>query len=52
MNEKQAFDVIKEIVNVAVKRGLFESIEATQAASMALNIISEKLNTNDQANAQ
>lgn len=52
MNEQQAFDVLKEIVNVAVKRGLFENIEATNAAATALQVIKEKLNTNDQANAQ
>lgn len=48
MNEKQAFDILKEIVNVAVKRGLFESIEATSAASLALQVISDKLNKDEQ----
>ena len=52
MNENQAFDVLKQIVDVAVKRGLFENIEATAAATEALKVISEKINANDQTNAQ
>ena len=49
MNEKQALEVLKEIVNVAVKRGLFENIEATSAAALALQVITEKINKDEQS---
>lgn len=42
MEKKQALEIIKQIINGAIKAGLFENIEAVNAVNTALLVLNEK----------
>lgn len=43
MNEKQALQILKEVLDAATKSGVFPNIDASFAAANAYNIISQKI---------
>jgi len=43
MNEKQALTIIKQVIDVSIKRGVFENVDAAVEVSNAFNYIAEKL---------
>jgi hypothetical protein len=43
MNEKTALEAIKTLIDVSIKRGVFENIDAAVEISNAFNYIAEKL---------
>jgi hypothetical protein len=43
MNEQQALQIFKTLIDVSIKRGVFENLEATLEINNALNFIAEKL---------
>jgi len=47
MEKKQALEIIKQVIDAAVKRGLFENIESTVAVNAALAILSEEIKENE-----
>ena len=47
MDKKQALEIIKQVIDAAVKRGLFENIESTVAVNAALATLSEEIKENE-----
>jgi hypothetical protein len=47
MNEKQALQAIKALIDVSIKRGVFENIDAAIEISNAFNYLAEKLMTKE-----
>lgn len=43
METKQALEILKQVIDAAIKRGLFENIEATIQVSNAFNKIATEL---------
>jgi hypothetical protein len=43
MNEQKALQAIKTLIDVSIKRGVFENIDAVVEMSNAFNYIAEKL---------
>ena len=50
MNHKQALEVIKAILDLAIQKGIFVKMDEAYTAITAINIIAEKLK-NEQDNA-
>lgn len=44
MNEKQAIEVIKQVLDLATSKGIFATINDSAAVIEAYNIISKKIN--------
>jgi hypothetical protein len=42
MEKKQALEIIKSVVNAAIKRGLFEDVESVNAVNSALLVLNEE----------
>lgn len=47
MNEKQAIEVIKQVLDLATAKGIFATINDSAAVIEAYNIISEKIKSNE-----
>ena len=47
MNEQKALQLIKTLIDVSIKRGVFENIDAAVEISNAFNYIAEKLLVKD-----
>ena len=48
MEKKQALDIIKQVIDAAIKRGLFENVESVTAVNTALLVLnSEEIIDND-----
>jgi len=43
MNEKQALTILKTLIDVSIKRGVFENLEATLEVNNAFNFVAEKI---------
>lgn len=43
MDEKQALQVLKDVLDAAIKGGVFPNIDASFTAANAYNIISQKI---------
>jgi hypothetical protein len=43
MNEQQALTIIKTLIDISIKRGVFENINAAIEVSNAFNFIADKL---------
>jgi hypothetical protein len=43
MDEQKALQLIKALIDVSIKRGVFENLEATLELSNAFNFVAEKL---------
>jgi len=41
MEKKQALDIIKQVIDAAIKRGLFENVESVTAVNTALLVLNE-----------
>lgn len=44
MNEKQALEIIKAVLDQATLKGVFQNIDSSAAAIQAFKIIADKLN--------
>jgi predicted transposase YdaD len=42
MDKQKALELIKQVIDQAVKRGLFENVETTMAVGQAFEIISKQ----------
>lgn len=49
MNEQQALTIIKTLIDVSIKRGVFENINAAIEVSNAFNFIAEKITPKENA---
>jgi hypothetical protein len=47
MEKQKALELIKQVVNQAVKRGLFENVETTVAVAQALETIAKELSKDE-----
>lgn len=47
MEKKQALDIIKQVIDAAIKRGLFENVESVTAVNTALLVLNEEVKDND-----
>ena len=47
MNNKQALELIKQLIDQSIKRGVFENAESVLAVSNAFNVISKELIKDD-----
>jgi hypothetical protein len=43
MEKKQALELIKQVIDAAVKRGLFDNIESTVAVNNAFTVIAQEI---------
>lgn len=43
MEKKQALEIIKQVIDAAVKRGLFDNVESTVAVNAAFSVLAEEL---------
>ena len=50
MNEKQAIEVIKQVLDLATAKGIFATINDSAAVIEAFNIISKRINDETDAN--
>jgi hypothetical protein len=50
MEKKQALEILKSVVDAAIKRGLFENVESVTAVNTALLALSD--DQNKQVNAE
>jgi len=41
MEKKQALEIIKTVIDAAIKRGLFENVESVTAVNTALLVLSD-----------
>jgi hypothetical protein len=41
MEKKQALEILKSVVDAAIKRGLFENVESVTAVNTALLVLNE-----------
>ena len=48
MEKKQALEIIKQVIDAAIKRGLFENVESVNAVSTALLVLNEEVKENAQ----
>ena len=42
MEKKQALDIIKQVIDAAIKRGLFENVESVTAVNTALLVLNDE----------
>ena len=49
MEKKQALDIIKQVIDAAIKRGLFENVESVTAVNTALLVLNDELKQEDDA---
>jgi ribosomal protein L7Ae-like RNA K-turn-binding protein len=47
MEKKQALEILKSVVDAAIKRGLFENVESVTAVNTALLVLNEDVKEND-----
>lgn len=47
MEKKQALEIIKQVIDAAIKRGLFESVEVAVQVSDAFCVIKDELMNDD-----
>jgi hypothetical protein len=47
MNNKQALELIKQLIDQSIKRGVFENAESVLAVSNAFNVIAKELIKDD-----
>jgi len=47
MEKKQALEILKSVVDAAIKRGLFENVESVTAVNTALLVLNEEVKDND-----
>jgi hypothetical protein len=47
MEKKQALEILKSVVDAAIKRGLFENVESVTAVNTALLVLNEEAKEND-----
>ena len=47
MNEKQALEVIKQVLDAATAKGIFATMSDTAVVFQAYNVISEKIKSNE-----
>ena len=47
MEKKQALEILKSVVDAAIKRGLFENVESVTAVNTALLVLNEEVKEND-----
>ena len=43
MNEKQALEILKQVLDAATKSGVFPNIDASFSAATAYNLLSQKI---------
>ena len=43
MEKKQALEIIKQVIDAAIKRGLFENVESVNAVNTALLVLNDEL---------
>ena len=48
MEKKQALEIIKQVIDAAIKRGLFENVESVNAVNTALLVLKEEVKENEQ----
>jgi hypothetical protein len=49
MEKKQALEILKSVVDAAIKRGLFENVESVNAVNTALLVLNEELKQENDA---
>jgi len=49
MEKKQALELIKQVIDAAVKRGLFDNIESTVAVNNAFAVIAAEITKENDA---
>jgi hypothetical protein len=51
MNEKQALEVIKQVLDLATAKGIFATLNDTSVVIEAYNVISKKISNENMADA-
>jgi len=49
MEKKQALEIIKQVIDAAIKRGLFENVESVNAVNTALLVLNDELSKENDA---
>jgi hypothetical protein len=49
MEKKQALEIIKTVIDAAIKRGLFENVESVTAVNTALLVLSDETKKDNDA---
>jgi len=49
MEKKQALEILKSVVDAAIKRGLFENVESVTAVNTALLVLNDELKQENDA---
>lgn len=52
MNSKEALQAIKQLIDMSIKGGVFNSLESVATISQAFNIISKEINNKEVQNVQ